>query len=169
LRGCCGHDIITVKLIRAVSMLNVLEGNEQLTTSLSCLMPAAYCSLSHSFRKYKSLTLGSRTCIGKLAKSRNEDNRLEYIPRQMKYAGEVFSTRPYHLRRFLVPSSSASFKLEYSEVLAIVSQRLIKNSKVGIMRQTVGARSLENVCCASDGSLRASRIYLRRSQSLEVK
>ena len=100
--------------------------------------------------------------------SQKEDNRLD-IPRQMKYAVEVLSTWPYHLQRLLVPSSSASFKLWYSNFLARVSQCLIRNSKLRIVCQMVDTCSLENICCVLYGSLGASQICPRWSQSLGVR
>ena len=70
----------------------------------------------------------------------------------MKYAADVLSTLRYHFFKFSMPSVIASLTSRYLGFSAIDSQRLIRNSRDGMMRQTVGVRSFEKVCCTFAGS-----------------
>lgn len=62
------------------------------------------------------------------------------------------STLWYHFLKLWMPSVIASLTSRYRGCSTIDSQRLIRNSSDGIIRHTVGVRSLENVCCTFDGS-----------------
>lgn len=70
----------------------------------------------------------------------------------MKYASEVWSTLRYHFFKLLTPLVIASLISRKRDCSAILSHRLIMNSRDGIIRQIVGERSLEKVCWILAGS-----------------
>ena len=74
-------------------------------------------------------------------------------PKQMKYAA-LSSVFLYHLAGLSKPSIRASCTMLYRGVAAMFSHVLIKNSRTGIVRQTVGSRELENIWVALAGSYR---------------
>ena len=70
----------------------------------------------------------------------------------MKYA--ALSSVLYHLARLSKPSIRASCTMLYQGVAAMFSHVLIKNSRTGIVHQTVGSHELENVWVVLAGSYR---------------
>jgi hypothetical protein len=71
---------------------------------------------------------------------------------QIKYAEDVVSTLWYHFCRLLTPSRSAALISANCGWAAIVSHRLMRNSRVGMMRNTVGFVSLEKLWVTFAGS-----------------
>ena len=74
------------------------------------------------------------------------------VPRQIKYAADVLSTWRYHFFKLSIPSCNASFTSRNLGWGIMDSQCLMRNSSNGMIRQTVGERSFENVCWTSNGS-----------------
>jgi hypothetical protein len=77
------------------------------------------------------------------------------LPRQMKYAS-VSSVFPYHFRIFSRPDVMESDTSANLGDAAISPHRSWRNSRIGIVRHTVGCDWLEKVCCAVAGSWKSN-------------
>src|SRR3954454_8162028 len=78
------------------------------------------------------------------------------IPRHIKYAS-VSSVLRYHLFIFARPLRMASATSLNLPTMIMFSQLSCRNSRTGIVRQTVGELTVEKVWCAFAGSWRSIR------------